>query len=567
MRINAPRLRPRTHTDSSAVRPSLNPSISLCAGGCAGRPRGSALSLKRALGLLLCLLYLSAVAPASAAAQGKTASRLPAPEKVVASYLKALGGRKRVAAAREAVYEWDVSRNDSAAGRARLRLKSPSSFRLDLLLAEGESGEAANATTAWARAAAGRLRTLTDAESLAARLQALLEASRFADFRKQKVLARTVGTETAGGEAAYVVEFSNKAGARLRYWFGARSGLMLRMSDEARGLSVAFADWRAVAGSPLAAEPHRLEITRGAEAPLVLALRNVRYDLALADSAFEPPGDTTLDVAALLRELSANQREVDRRLDDYTFTRKVTEREMNERGELKKEKVSVYEVYPVAGVRWVHKLVAENGRPLSAERAAEESKRAAEELEKAARELDKRERQRAERAAKGREEEEDNDRVTISDFLSACEFVSPRREQFRDRDAIVFDFRPRPGFKPKTRAETLASKLSGVAWVDPEDRHIMRLEARLVEDFKASGWMGVSIRPGSAFVFEQTRLPDGVWLPRFSQVNASAKVLFVAGIQVNRTNEFGDYKRFSVKTGDDRLDSPDKPAPDPNPGR
>jgi hypothetical protein len=554
--------RPRLHTIQAALNSATNQAVpararfartQLC-------PSGRALKCTIGLGLslgLLCSFLL--LAPARAAGQNQAATRLPAPEKIVAAYLKALGGRKRVVAAGASVYEWDASRDGAAAGSARLRLKQPSSLRLDLLLAEGESGAAANASAAWARDRAGSLHTLTDAASLSARLQALLEASRFADFKKQKVLARTAGAEEVEGEQAYVVEFSNKAGARLRYWFGARSGYMLRMTDEARHLRLEFSDWRARPGSALAAEPHRLEIRRGTDPSLVLTLREARYGVALNDAAFDPPADASLDIAALLRELSANQREVDRRVDDYTFTRKVTERELNDRGEVKKEKVLVYEVYPVAGVTWVQKLVAENGRPLSPERAAEEAKRATEELEKAARELDKRERRRAERAAKGREEEED-DRVGIADFLSACEFISPRRERFRDRDAIVFDFRPRPGFKPKTRAETLASKLSGVVWIDPEERHVIRLEARLIEGLKVSGWMGVTVRPGSAFVFEQTRLPDGVWLPRFSQINASAKVLFVAGMQVNRINEFGDYKRFSAKVGDDRLDAPAKPA-------
>jgi hypothetical protein len=77
--------------------------------------------------------------------------------------------------------------------------------------------------------------------------------------------------------------------------------------------------------------------------------------------------------------------------------------------------------------------------------------------------------------------------VDISSFLRVCEFVSPRHERFRDRDAVVFDFRPRPGFKSGNRQEDLISKLVGVVWIDPEDRQVMRLEARLAEGFKMAG--------------------------------------------------------------------------------
>jgi hypothetical protein len=242
---------------------------------------------------------------------------------------------------------------------------------------------------------------------------------------------------------------------------------------------------------------------------------------------------------------------------------------VDDKGRLKKEKVSVYEVYPIAGYGSVQKLVSENGVPLPPERAAREEKRAAEELEKAEREApklkEKRERQRAERRAKRRttaagsgEEvgDDDDDDVDIATFLRACEFVSPRRERFQGRDAIVFDFRPRPGFKPSNTAESIVSKLSGVMWVDPSERQVMRLEGRLVDSFKMGGGLLASVKAGSAFVFEQARVEEGVWLPRFSQVNASARLMLFAGVTVNETHEFSDYKRFSANAGEDKLDAP-----------
>jgi len=141
----------------------------------------------------LLLLFLLIAAPAHA--RQKSAKALPPPDKVVGEYVKAVGGKKSLAALRDATYEWDVRRGEAAAGTARTRLKGPSSLRTDLLLEAGERDEAANARSAWVLEAGGRLRTLTDAESHSARLRALLEAGRFADYKKQKVLARTVALE------------------------------------------------------------------------------------------------------------------------------------------------------------------------------------------------------------------------------------------------------------------------------------------------------------------------------------------------------------------------------------
>jgi hypothetical protein len=517
--------------------------------------------------IALLLLLLCAQAPARAQSQ-----KLPSPDKVVGEYVKAVGGKKRLAALRDATYDWAVRRGDADAGTARTRLKTTGALRTDFLLNEGEWDAAANARTAWTRTRDGHLRTLTDREAFAARLQAQLEGAWFGDYKKQKVLARTAAREEVAGESAYVVEFATRAGARLRYWFGATSKLLLQSEDEERGLRVRFADWRARTGSPLQVEPHRMEVERKGEPALVLTLNASSYNSGLAESLFEPPADASLDIPALLRDLSKNQDETDRRINDYTFTQKITEREIDDKGRLKKEKVAVYEVYPMADYGWVQKLVSENGAPLPPERAAKEERRVGEELEKAEREgpklKEKRERQRAERRAKrkakaeksGDEEEEDD--IGIATFLRASVLVSPRRERFRDRDVIVFDFRPRPGFKPADRGESIVSKLSGVIWVDPSERQVMRLEGRLVESFKMGGGLLASVKPGSAFVFEQTRLADGVWLPRFSQVNVSARVMLFAGLSINETQEFSDYKRFSAKTGDDKLDSPKKEGQD-----
>ena len=517
---------------------------------------------------LLLLLLLSGFGAAASAQSVK----LPAPDKIVGEYLKAVGGKRSVASLRDATYEWAVLREGREAGTARTRLKTTGALRTDFLLSNDEWDAAANPRTAWLRARDGRLSTLTDREAFAARLQALLESGHFVDYKKQKVLARTVGREEVSGATSYAVEFTTRTGARLRYWFDAQSKLLLQSSDEARKTRVRYADWRPRSGSPLKAEPHRMEIEREGEPTLTLTLTSASYNTGLAESLFEPPADATLDIPALLRDLSKNQEETDKRINDYTFTRKVTERELDDKGVLKKEKVTVYEVYPFAGYGWVQKLVSEDGVPLSPEREARELKRVAEELEKAEREApklkEKRERRRAERRAKQKaraekegDEEGDGD-VGIATFLRTSELVSPRRERFRERDVIVFDFRPRPGFKPTDRGESIVSKLSGVIWVDPLERQVVRLEGRLVDSFKMGGGLLASVKPGSAFVFEQTRLADGVWLPRFSQVNVSARVMLFAGLSINETHEFSDYKRFSAKSGDDKLDSPKKPEPE-----
>lgn len=488
--------------------------------------------------------------------------KLPSPDKIIGEYWKAVGGKKRLAAVREVDYEWTIQRQTS--GRARVQEKAPASRRTDLTLDGSELSSAASPRSAWMRGADGNLRTLTDAEAGAAKLQAALSASRLLDYKKLNVLARTVALDRSGSEAAYVIEFSTRAGARLRYSFAASSKLLLKIDDEVNQTRTHFSDYRNTNGLLL---PHRMQIEKTSQhapatapAPTTMILERVSFNTHLSDALFDPPSTEALDIPALLKEVEKNQEKLDERVAEYAFTEKRTERKINDKGEVKEEKITVYEIYPLPGGGSFYKLISENGVPLSAERAAKQDKNIAESVARYEREREKREQKKKLEAEKNKgevkKEKDDDDELSVAQFLNACEFVSPRRERLRDRETVVFDFRPRPGFRPRTRAEDIITKLIGIVWIDPLDKQVIRLEAKLAEGYKMAGGLFASIKPGSSFVFEQTRIGDGVWLPRFAQVNFSAKIFIFKGIEANETREFSDYRHFKTEAEDYKLDAP-----------
>ena len=516
---------------------------------------------------LLLLVLLGGNQQLLRAQTGATApNRLPSAEKIVDSYLKAIGGKKRLVSIRDATFEWEIQLKERSIGIAKTQIKFPASVRAQLTFGNGEIVSAANPRSAWIYGLDGSVHTLTDAEAAAARLQAGLDASHLVDIKKRNVLARVVSLREEPADSAYVVEFSLRSGARLRYLFSPTTKLLIAIEDDARKTTTRFADYRSE-GNIL--EAHRVNIDIRSSGELTFLLKRVTYNTGLADAVFDPPKPAeALDVPALLREVSRNQDQLEQRFTEYAFMQKETAREISSKGEIKKETVKVHEVFPIANRQPVMKLISENGVPLSGERATKEQKRVEEEFEKAERDKDKNrqksERLRAERRKKKNaqaKQGEGDDDVDISQFLKIHEFVSPRRERFRDRDAVVFDFRPRPGFKPGNRQEDLISKLVGVAWIDPRDKQVMRLEARLAEGFKMAGGLLVNLRPGAALVMEQTRMAEGLWLPRMAQINLSVKVLLFGGGDYNQTIESSDYKHFSGHVGDYRLDAPKTDAP------
>lgn len=496
------------------------------------------------------LLVLATVTSLAAQSQ-----KLPSPEKIVDGHIKAIGGRKNVASVRSAISNWIVYVKDYSDGTAQWQIKAPGSLRFETTIDSKKTITAANTSSAWT-SEAGTMRTLTGVEAAAAKLRAVLDASRLVDYRKANVLARFVSVGDIGSEPSYIVEFSRRGGAKVTYWFSIKTKLLVKVIDDNTRTTMRLEDYRP-SGKIL--EPHRIRISQR-DLDLTLELQNVSHNSLIADTVFDPPAaDTAVDVTSLLKAVGSNQDEVEKRVNEYSFMQKETEREINGRGEVKKETVKVYEVFPIANREAIMKLISENGVALSGEKAAKEEKRVIEELMKAERDRDK-DQQKADRhkeerrkkAGKGEEGEDPG----ISQFLMACEFVSPRHERFRDRDAVVFDFRPRPGFKPANRAESLISKLVGVVWIDPADKQVMRLEAKLAEGFKMGGGLLLSVRPGAAVVMEQTRMVEGVWLPSFAQINLSVKVLLFGGGDINQTVEWSDYRHFAGRVHDYKLEYP-----------
>jgi hypothetical protein len=509
------------------------------------------------------LLSLCIIAGLSKPIIAQKTQKLPSAEKVVENYLKAIGGKKKAASIRDATYDWSVQLGNQPLGVAKIQVQAPASERVEITLGNGQIIWAANPRSAWVQGMDGGLRTLTGSEAAAAKLQAVLNVTHFVDYKKANALARIVSLENSPAGPAYVVEFSTRGGAHAKYLFSPATKLLIGIRNDLRKTAWWFEDYRAEGGI---LEPHTVRMDQTGQ-ELTLKLQRATYTSGVASAVFDPPrAAETLDVLALLREVTRNQDEVEKRFLEYSFLQKETNRDIDGKGIVKKETVKVYEVFPLPNHEPILKLISENGVTLSGERAAKEEKRVQEEFLKADRDKDKDAQRAAERrdeqqrkTAKKRNGEEED--IGISEFFRNCEFISPRRERFQDRETIVFDFRAKPGFKPRTYEENLISKLVGVVWIDPLDKQVIRLEARLAEGFKMAGGLLISLRPGAALVWEQTRLKEGIWMPQFVQINLSLKVLLFGGGDINQTFEWSEYKHFSADVDSYKLGQPKTEEP------
>lgn len=282
------------------------------------------------------------------------------------------------------------------------------------------------------------------------------------------------------------------------------------------------------------------------------------------------------DVPALLLEVARNERAMLGRRLEYTWTARVTDRELDKGGRVKKQSVNVYEVYPVRG-EFARKLVSRDGVPVPPERAEQELKKTAERLEKAAREEQKRAEGKAPPPPTPAEAQNPagipsfgfstgqrhggfgSREISLSvwRFFRYGEYTNPRREQLRGREAIVLDFRPRADFRPANEVQRPYARLAGRLWIDAADRTVARLEAW---PHDPQGAAAAAAREPSV-VFEHERVAEGVWLERLVRINTYPHKEVFNGIELDTAKESSDFQRFSTRTGGDTLDRPKEATP------
>ena len=272
--------------------------------------------------------------------------------------------------------------------------------------------------------------------------------------------------------------------------------------------------------------------------------------LALAipvPAADEPAAALPLpEVQTFLAQVRERLHSDDFLLDQYTFTEKQTERRLDSDGNVKKITTSMYEVYPSPEPgRTYRKLVERDGKPLTAEELAkEDEKQEAKEARKAAKLYG----EDASRRASAESERRLKETRTIDEIFRIYEFRIVGRETLDGRTTIVVTFEPRPGVETDTRGGKILKKFTGRAWVDEEDRQLVRVEADLTDDLSFGFGILAKLKKGSHAQIQRRKVNDEIWLPAQAHFVGNARLFLVKGVHIDALSEYSDYKKFTVAT-------------------
>jgi hypothetical protein len=260
-----------------------------------------------------------------------------------------------------------------------------------------------------------------------------------------------------------------------------------------------------------------------------------------------------------LKELQANEDKVEAILDTYSFVQKSIKRELGKDGILRETESETFQLSFYKGER-IRRLIEKNGKALSEKDQAEADKDAAKQVEEIEKKAAKEEARIGKQGSTGAPSE-DSRRISIAEVLRASRLINPRRERFRGRDVIVFDFEPDPAFDMKNAKSMIKffGKTAGVMWIDEKDKQVARIEAVLFESFKVGGGLLAKLQKGASFTLEQERVNNEIWLPSQADINLSVRVLLVKGINVNQIIKSYDYRKFATEVKDAKINDATKP--------
>jgi hypothetical protein len=483
---------------------------------------------------IILVLVLATVAPAPAHAG-------PA-DKVLGRFTKAQG-KKALRAVTSTHIEGVATDADGVTGSATIVGTGLDRYRLDVVIGGTTSSECYNGKSAW-RLDGGALGTLLGSEAKEVRLHALLTNTRFQDLARHRVGVRLAGNTALDGRPVTALDFM-LGDARERVYFDDKTALPLKFErPRASGVRETFVgDYRRVDGI---LEPFSIRVREGGR-EIRIVVKRVTHNGPVDETAFLVPasyGAPLPDVGALFAAVVANQEKLEQLSEHYAFRETRVEREDDGKGGSRTKQERVFSVLPVSG-RLVRQLLAVDGRALSPDEAEKEQRRVQKEIQEILDAREKRQEREKREREKGREPERDG-RITMLTFLRISKVSSLRRESFRSHDVIALDFEPQPGFKPRNLGEQIVSKLVGTIWVDEAARQVVRLEARLLSSVKIGGGLVGSLSPASAFVLEQVKVSDDLWLPSYSEVNLAAKIFLFANVKQNSVSRFDDYRRYDV---------------------
>jgi len=270
-------------------------------------------------------------------------------------------------------------------------------------------------------------------------------------------------------------------------------------------------------------------VTRSGVGMLLVIVAASTALFAQSSSPDKPPKQTSVADARQIVSPSvvATQRSWQAR-DHYTYLERDEDRRLNAEGQVKTENVDVTRMIVVNGARF-EQLMEHNGQLPS----AKEQKKSDDDLKKLSHETSD------EQTARLRKDQDN--RAFLRDVLEAFDFRLIDEEIVSGRPAYVLHATPHPGYRAHGKYGKMFSKVEGKLWVDKQDFGWIKVDGEVTQSF-TMGLFVARVERGSHVILEQTCVGDAVWVPKRIEIRATARILFLKSLGIDRILTYSDYR-------------------------
>jgi hypothetical protein len=236
-------------------------------------------------------------------------------------------------------------------------------------------------------------------------------------------------------------------------------------------------------------------------------------------------------------------------LSRYTFDMEETVHQLDKEGQVRKNEVHVYEVYPSLEEDMTYqRLISENGKPVDAKKLEEQDRKFSKKAESRARGLAKEHKSDQEERLAKEAEESKKERETIEDLFKLYEFTLLRREIVDGHSGILIRFTPKTQYEPQTKDGRILKKVGGQALIGETDYQVIRIDAELVDDYSIGLGLLARVYKGAQLMFLRRKVNNEIWLPAEFRFVGSARALLFKQLRIESTTIFSNYKKYSVSS-------------------
>jgi hypothetical protein len=241
------------------------------------------------------------------------------------------------------------------------------------------------------------------------------------------------------------------------------------------------------------------------------------------------------DIRDLMSDVMQHQKQLEKVRENYTYHSSNVTEDIDSKGNVTGKDAVESEVFFV-NTHMIEHTVKKDGKLLNDHDQQKEQERVNKLVEK------------AQKVPPGESLEGRGEHISITRLLDIMDVSNPRREVFRGRSTILFDFAGKHDAKTHGFAEDASKKIAGTLWIDEKDRQVARMEARFTDNFHVAGGLLANVQKGSSFYFDQAPVNGEIWFPTNAEGRVEARVLLLKGYRQHIVEHDSDYQRFSVET-------------------